>query len=274
MLVAQITDTHIRPPGRLAYGTVDTTPFLERLVAHLRSLEPRPDAVIVTGDLTDFDTPEEYGRFREIVDPLGLPLFPIPGNHDSSAGLRRAFPEIRPRLSREDICYAVEDFPLRLVLLDSTVPGAPHGRLGPERLLWLDRTLAKAPRRPTLIALHHPPFAVGIRHMDVQNCLDGSAVAEIVAGHRQVVRVVCGHVHRAIVTTFAGVAASIGPAPAHAVSLALDPDGPPTFHLEPPSIHLHQFSPSSGMLVTHQSFIGTYPGPYPFFGPDGSLIEA
>lgn len=270
MLIAQLTDTHIRRPGSLAYGVVDTAVFLEAAVAHILALDPRPDVVIVTGDLTDFDDPAEYARFRALTAALPMPLFPVPGNHDSSAGLLAAFPEIAARTAGGRVNYVVERFPLRLVMLDSTVHGRPHGMLGDEGLAFLDAVLSAQPRMPALVCAHHPPFLTGIRHMDVQNLFDAKALEAVLRRHPQVLAFTCGHVHRAVTTTFAGIAATIAPAPAHAVSLALDPAAPPTFHMEPPSLSLHLFT--SGNLVTHRSFIGSFPGPYPFFGPDGRAI--
>lgn len=269
MLLAQLTDTHIRLPGSLAYGVVDTAVFLERAVAHLAAR--RPDAVIVTGDLTDFDRPEEYARFQALTAALPMPLFPVPGNHDSTQGLAAAFPHIAAQAGGGKLNYVVDDFDLRLVMLDSSVAGAPYGHLGPQTLDWLDATLAAGADRPCLIALHHPPFLTGIRHMDVQNLQDADALEAVLARHPQVQGLVCGHVHRTIVTSFAGRPASIGPSPAHAVSLDLDPAAPPTFHMEPPGLHLHRFA--GGRLVTHLDFIGTYPGPHPFFGADNQMLD-
>lgn len=270
MLIAQLTDTHIRRPGSLAYGVVDTALYLDAAVEHLLALDPRPDAVVVTGDLTDFDDPAEYARFREITGRLPMPLFPVPGNHDSSAGLLQAFPEIAARVTDGRANYVVEDFPLRLVMLDSTVRGCPHGRLGAEGLAFLDAVLSAEPDKPALVCAHHPPFLTGIHHMDVQNLSDAAALEAVLRRHHQVLAFACGHVHRAVTTTFAGIAATIAPAPAHSVSLALDPAAPPTFHMEPPSLSLHLFA--EGRLVTHRSFIGTFPGPHRFFGADGKAI--
>lgn len=271
MLLAQLTDTHIRRPGTLAYGVVDTAHFLEAAVAHILALSPRPDAVIVTGDLTDFDDAAEYARFHALTAALPMPLFPIPGNHDSSAGLLAAFPQIAARCAGARANYVVDDFPLRLVMLDSTVPGRPHGALGEAGLAFLDRVLAEGRERPTLVAAHHPPFHTGIRHMDVQNLQDAAALEQVLRRHPQVLGFTCGHVHRAVTTSFAGIAATIAPAPAHAVSLALDPAAPPSFHMEPPSLSLHLFA--DGRLVTHRSFIGAFSGPHPFFGADGKAIR-
>ncbi|MFG1397497.1 phosphodiesterase [Roseixanthobacter pseudopolyaromaticivorans] len=270
MLIAQLTDTHIRPSGKRAYGVVDTAAHLERAVAHLQALTPRPEVVLVTGDLTDFDQPEEYARFRALTDALPMPLLPIPGNHDSTAGVAAAFPQIAARAQAGKLNYVVEDFPVRLVMLDSSVAGAPHGELGAPTLAWLDETLSATPERPALVALHHPPFLTGIRHMDLQNLRDGQALEQVLARHGQVLALICGHVHRTVFTRFAGIPASICPSPAHAVSLDFDPAGEPGFHMEPPGLHLHRFD--GGRLVTHLSFIGKYDGPHPFFGPDKTLL--
>ncbi|MEP9377827.1 phosphodiesterase [Aquabacter sp. CN5-332] len=271
MLLAQLTDTHIRAPGSLAYGVVDTAAFLERAVAHLAARAPRPDALIVTGDLTDFDRPEEYARFKALTAGLPMPIFPIPGNHDSTQGLAVAFPHIAARGQGGKLNYVVDDFALRLVMLDSSVPDAPYGLLGGETLAWLDAALAVAPDRPSLVALHHPPFLTGIRHMDVQNLQDASALEAVLGRHHHVLALVCGHVHRTVLTSFAGRPASICPSPAHAVSLDLDPEAHPTFHLEPPGVHLHRFA--GGGLVTHLDFIGAYDGPHRFFDADNQMLD-
>lgn len=273
MLIAQITDTHIRLPGQLAYGIVDTAAHLERAVAHLLALPQRPDMVLVTGDLTDFDDPAEYARFRALTAPLPMPLYAIPGNHDSSAGLRAAFPELALLAGGQaggKVNYVVDAQGLRIVMLDSCVPGRPHGEIGAEGLSWLDAVLTADPSRPTLLALHHPPFLTGIRHMDLQNLHDAAGLEAVLGRHAQVLGLVCGHVHRAVTASFSGRPATIGSSPAHAVSLALDPAAPPSFHMEPPSIALHLVA--EGRLVTHQSFVGDYSGPHPFFDADNRLL--
>lgn len=270
MLVAQLTDTHIRPHGALAYGRVDTAAHLQAAVAHILALTPRPDVVIVTGDLTDRDLPQEYARFRDLTAALPMPLLPLPGNHDSSQGLMAAFPQVAARAAGPRAHHVVDEFDLSLVMLDSTVPGAPHGELGPDGLAFLDRALATRPGRPALVCLHHPPFVTGIHHMDAMNLRDGVALEAVLRRHPQVVGLVCGHVHRAITTTFAGLAATIAPSPAHAVSLTLGAGDPASFHMEPPSLSLHLWQ--AARLTTHRSFIGAYPGPFPFFDSAGQPI--
>jgi hypothetical protein len=101
--------------------------------------------------------------------------------------------------------------------------------------------------------------------MDRINCLDGAAVAAIVARHPQVERVACGHHHRPIQIRWAGTIGSVAPSTAHQVTLDLTEGAPASFDLEPPAFHLHSWSPGVG-LVTHQAYIGKFPGPYPFVG--------
>ncbi len=276
MIIAQITDTHIRAPGRLAYRQVDTAAFLSAAVASLQASPAPLDAVIVTGDLVDAGTDAEYDHYLRLMDPLRVPVFALPGNHDTAEGFRRAFAARLPLTRANDNSYAVDIGDVRLVMLDSTVPEQSHGLLSDDRAQWLDVTLAAAPDRPTLLALHHPPFETGIRHMDVQNCHGSETLHAILLQHSQVLAVVSGHVHRSIVTTFAGRTASIAPSTAHAVSLDLDPEGPPAFHMEPPGHHLHVVTAGGGThgrVVTHRVPIGSYAGPFPFFGPDGRLID-
>ncbi|MFN3743981.1 MAG: phosphodiesterase [Hyphomicrobiaceae bacterium] len=277
MLIAQLSDPHIRRKGERAYGVVDTGAHLAAAVDFIAGRLPGLDALMITGDLVDFGEPEEYAHFRELIAPLRIPILPIPGNHDrreTFADAVGAWVEL-PRSGH--LSYVRDVGPLRLAMLDSTVPGEPHGDMSAERLDWLQGVLAEAPARPAIVALHHPPFVTGIRHMDVQNCRNSERLAELLEGHPQVLAVVAGHVHRTVLTRFAGRPASIAPSPAHAVSLALEPAAPPTFHMEPPGLHLHCWTPDAtlpyGRLVTHCVPIGAFSGPNPFFDAAGKLID-
>jgi len=264
MLIAQITDLHILPEGQLAFGHVDTAACLARAVAGLGKLDPRPDLVVATGDLVHAGSAAEYAHLRRLLAPLDLPLFLLPGNHDSRTALPVAFPD-HAYLPRDGgfLQYCVEDWPLRLIALDTIIPGEDGGRLCEQRLAWLAARLAEQPERPTLIMMHHPPFATGIEHMDGMALEAPERFAAIVASHGKVARVICGHVHRSIQSAFAGTIASIAPSTAHQVMLDLTPDGEARFTREPPGFHLHLWREETG-LVTHTAFSGEFPGPYPF----------
>ncbi len=273
LLIAQITDCHLKVGRKLAYGLVDAAGFLEKAVAHVNAFSPPIAAVIATGDLADMGRAEDYGALRPILDQLRCPYYVVPGNHDDARTMREAFRDhAYLPTDGEALNYAVDHGQIRLIGLDSSRRGEPHGLLGPERLRWLDDALSEAPKQPTLLFLHHPPFVTGIRHMDVQNLFDAEALFSVLSRHSQVRHVACGHVHRPIETTIAGIGVSIGPNSAHVVTLDLHPEGPSTFTLEPPAIRLFRIT-EDGQVVTHLSFIGTFVGPHPFFEPGGALID-
>jgi 3',5'-cyclic-AMP phosphodiesterase len=271
--IAQISDLHIKSPGALAYGRVDTAQALERCVAALNEFKPRPDLVVISGDLADTPTAEEYEHLKRLLAPLELPFVGIPGNHDSRELMRAAFPRAYAFASGP-LNQRIEIGGLDLVLLDSSVPGKPHGDLDAATLQWLDATLVSSTDRPALLFLHHPPFQTGIWHMDRQNLLNAADLAPIVRRHPRVQLIATGHVHRATLAMFAGVPTTICPAPNHAVDLDLEHLREPSFKVEPPAFHLHSWFPGEGFgsVVTHQIPIGNFDGPHPFFGPDGKLL--
>jgi 3',5'-cyclic-AMP phosphodiesterase len=272
--IAQISDLHIKPPGTLAYGRVDTAKALERCVAALNAFEPAPDFVVISGDLADTPTADEYDYLKRLLVPLGLPFAGIPGNHDSRDMMRAAFPEGSYAASSGPMNQKLEVGGLELLLLDSSVPGQPHGELDTESLQWLETALASSADRPALVFLHHPPFIAGIWHMDRQNLQNAGELAPIIRRHPRVQLIATGHVHRATLTTFAGVPTTICPAPNHAVDLDLAHLREPSFKIEPPAFHLHTWFPGDGFghVVTHHVPIGGFDGPHPFFGPDGKLL--
>jgi len=272
MLIAQVTDSHIKAKGRLAYQNVDTAVNLQRCIQHLIDLDPLPDVVLMTGDLTDFGRVEEYELLRELIAPLVMPVYVIPGNHDERENFRKAFDD-HPYLPRTgDLRYVVDDYPLRMIGLDTTIPGKPGGELCSNRLAWLDQQLEGKPDSPTVIFMHHPPITTGIQHMDVQNCNNGDAFGRLLETHPQVFQVMCGHVHRPIHTQWHGVTVSIAPSASHYVALDLRENASANFYLEPPAVQLYEWCDDSH-LVAHLSFIGEFDGPYPFYDAHGKLID-
>jgi 3',5'-cyclic AMP phosphodiesterase CpdA len=141
-------------------------------------------------------------------------------------------------------------------------------------LTWLAAQLDAAQGKPTVVALHHPPFVCGIGHMDELR-LDPAAagkLAALLANYPNVERVICGHVHRPMFVRFGGTIASAVPAPAHQVALDLHEDAPSAFVMEPPAYALHRYDPATG-IVTHHAYVDAADGPYPFYEPEGELID-
>ncbi|HZZ94209.1 MAG TPA: phosphodiesterase [Usitatibacter sp.] len=272
-LLAQVTDMHIKAGGKLSYKVVDTEASLARCVRHILELPQVPDAVLFTGDLTDFGAAEEYGNLARLIAPLTMPVYLMAGNHDDPEAMRASFPRhayLRQRMGKLD--YMIDEFPVRIVALDSTIPRKSPGMLTDAQLAWLDETLASAPSKPTIVALHHPPFWTGIGHMDIQPLTNPDALAKVIRKHPQVERVIAGHLHRPIVARFAGTVASTSPSPSHQVALDLADDAASRFVMEPPAFQLHLWREGKG-LISHTAAIGQFAGPYPFYDASGQLID-
>ncbi len=270
MLIAQLTDLHVRPLGKPANRVVETNAFTERALRSVAALAPRPDLVVITGDLTEQGLAAEYDNLASMLrQHLPMPVFVIPGNHDRRGELREALAEF-PGVTADPrfVQYAVEGYPVRLVMLDTLVPEAGHGELCPDRLDFLERTLAAVPDRPTIVAMHHPPFACGIAHMDRINLRNAGEFATVIARHKQVERIICGHVHRPVVARVAHAIASIGPSVAHQVELSFDPEDRGAFLFEPPAFQLHRWTPSDG-IVSHTVYVERFSGPFPFIDGAG-----
>ncbi|MGY2048437.1 phosphodiesterase [Methylobacterium sp. JK268] len=265
MLIAQISDLHLRPRGKAAYRVAETNMLVERAVDALIALQPRPDVVLVTGDLTDCGLPEEYALLRSLLGRLPIPVFVVPGNHDRRETLRAGLPAAwLPGAMEEFVQYVVEDWPVRLIGLDTLVSGASHGALCERRLAFLEDALAAGRDRPTVVFLHHPPFDCGMEGMDKIRLLDGEErFRALIDANRNVERVLCGHHHRPIQMRYAGTLAMVAPGVAHQVGLDLVPGRESGLVLEPPAFHLHRYAPETG-LVSHMAYVERYPGPFPF----------
>jgi len=277
MLIAQISDFHLKPEGQFAYAVADTLTPLVRTVDHINRLNPAPDLVLITGDLIDDGDPGSYAFLRKVLTPLNSSFVVIPGNHDHKENLKKAFPD-HPYLAQsveekgmDYLCFVLNDYPLRLVGLDTVTPGDHGGGFGPARRAWLEDVLRKEPEKPTLLFMHHPPFASAIGHMDKEIFRGWREFESLVATHPQVERVLCGHLHRPLFRRFGGTIASSCPAVGMQLSLDLREEAPSTFTLEPPSVMLHLWTGLWGekTLLTHISIVEDYPGqysgPHPFF---------
>ena len=259
MLIAQISDTHVQLPGGLLDRNYNTAGNLARAVRHLNACTPQPDVVLLTGDAVDSGSPAEYGRLREILSALRAPLFVIPGNHDERDAMRRAFSDGGYLPEQGFLQYTVEDWPVRMIGLDTYIPGEHGGRLCESRLAWLALRLNEARDRPTVIFMHHPPFRTGLAVMDAMGFGGAQALASLVRSHPQVHQIVAGHIHRPIVTRFGGTVASVCPSTAQQAVLDLRPEPYLAVVMEAPAVTLLWWDSASGSLVHHLSVIGERP---------------
>lgn len=246
--IVQLSDLHLRAPGKRLYRQIDTAGALVLAIARINVLQPRPDLVVLSGDLANAGTVEEYVHLRAVLATLAVPYAVMAGNHDDRAALRAAFPEqpwaAGPLAQQRRQCEAGD-----LLLLDTLLPGEAGGAIGTAQIDWLDAAIGDD--RDSLLFLHHPPVRTGIAGMDAIGLAGADRLADWLRRQPRVRAVFCGHVHRAIFTLFAGRPLAIAPAPAHQIALDLsgDPEGL-AWTLEPGGMLLIDW-PAGGDPVTH-----------------------
>jgi 3',5'-cyclic AMP phosphodiesterase CpdA len=254
MIIGHLSDLHVAAPDQRLFGVIDTRASTVDAVEQLLRLSPRPDAVIVTGDLTGHGQPAEYAAAREALDELAVPYFVIPGNHDRRDALLAAFPGHAWATDDGLIQYVVDDLPVRLVALDTVEEGQDEGHLGTDQLAWLDTTLAADPDRPTLVFLHHPPIRTEIWWMDTAGLAGARELGRVLDRHAQVGLVASGHIHRTISALLGRTRVAVAPSPAFTVHLNLEPGEPPQAAWEPGAGLVHAFR--GGQFVTHTLLTG------------------
>lgn len=267
MIVIQLTDLHCVANGRLAMRRCETNMLAERALRAVRAFRPRPDAVLITGDIVDNGRPDEYENFRSILSrSLDLPVHVIPGNHDARAPFRAGLADLPGvAVDPEFVQYTIEHLPVRIIMLDTLVEGGTHGELCARRLAWLEARLAEQPARPTMIGMHHPPFDCGVN--DRIKLVNSAEFTALVARHRQVQRILCGHHHRAVTVPVAHAIGSICPGVAHQVELDLTHDDFGLWNLEPPAFQVHMLKTQpdgTAAIVSHTAYVESFPGPFPF----------
>jgi 3',5'-cyclic AMP phosphodiesterase CpdA len=155
------------------------------------------------------------------------------------------------------LSYTVEDFPVRLIGLDTVIPGEGGGEICAEREAWFADRLAEGDGRPTLVFMHHPPFATGVHGMDEIMCRVSASFGALVRSHPEIERILCGHYHRPIVRRWNGTVGYVVPGVAHQVALDLRPGEPNRLILEPAAFALHSWAPETGM-VSHTVPLGHF----------------
>jgi 3',5'-cyclic-AMP phosphodiesterase len=227
VILAQLSDPHMR----LAPDDEGAGEALAAAVRAVLALEPLPDAVVVTGDLADGATADEYARVRELLEPLPMPVHLLPGNHDDPRTIPAG--------------YAVRVGDLRLVACDTTIAGRDDGELD---LDWLEACLAEEPDAPTIVAMHHPPILTGIGGLDDLGLTNRAALGPLLSRAPQVSRVIAGHVHRGAFGVVGGCGVVACPSTNLQAKLEIGAEGF-TIVREPPAIAVHALV--DGEVVSH-----------------------
>lgn len=253
-LLVQISDTHVVERGTLLYGQADTARHLAGTVSEINSMRPHPDLVLITGDLVEHPGPETYSHFRDLIEPLEAPTYLMPGNHDDPDIMWRffgdsgMFPTEPPHFQ-----YVIEHNPFRILMLNSHLDNSELPSFGARRLEWLDRTLSES-SIPTLIAIHHPPMKTGIGFIDMVGPEWYQGIREVLQGHPQVLKIICGHGHIDLQGRLGHVPVQMVGAIAHQLIAGRGEDVAPSFDNVPVPPVLHQWV--DGDIVS-----GYYPWP-------------
>lgn len=264
MLIAQLSDPHLRAQGQLYQGLVDSNAMFETALAHLERLDPQPDLVLISGDIVDDPEAGDYEMAAKLIGRIKQSVLLIPGNHDEREAFRACFAGHDYISPSGPLHFTVETEAGRILGLDVTVPGEHCGELTDENCAWLETILKEAPEQPTLIMMHQPPAESGMMFIDEYNCRRGERLAGIISSYPKVERVLCGHIHRFMQMRFGGSLLMTAPSTCTAIALRLAEAAEPASFVEPPAMLLHNWQKGKE-LVTHYVPIGDFPGPLPFF---------
>jgi 3',5'-cyclic-AMP phosphodiesterase len=233
MKFLQISDVHLVPDGGDLYGL---NPY-ERLTACIADVNAEhgdAEFVVFTGDLAHTGHPDAYARLTELLGTLKLPYHLMIGNHDSRENFKLAFPSV-PRDTNGFIQFAFDTAAGRFVCLDSNEPGVPYGSFCEPRARWLADELDRTCDRPVYLFVHHHPFPVGLKRMDVNRLRDGDRLAAVLKGRKNIKHLFMGHLHRPISGTWMGIPFSVLPATSHQVALDFVIEGVVPGSHEPPA---------------------------------------
>ncbi|WP_295013902.1 metallophosphoesterase [uncultured Microbacterium sp.] len=223
--LVHLSDPHLLAGGAALGGRFDVDRTLAQTLAAIESAAARPDAIVVTGDLADLGEPDAYRRLRDAVEPvaarMGAPVIWVAGNHDERPALREHLLGAAP--SEEPVTGVWDLNGLRLIALDSTVPGWHHGDLDAAQLAWLAEELRDPAPHGTLLALHHPPVPSHIPFFDILELRHQDELAAVLRGS-DVRGILAGHLHYSLHGTFAGIPVSVASATCYTMDVAVPGD--------------------------------------------------
>jgi Icc protein len=224
--ILHVSDTHLLAGTKRLYGQVDSTEYLRRLFVELEASRGRPEAIVFTGDLADRGEPEAYQRLREIVEPaaarMGARVIWVMGNHDNRENFREGLFDEVPTMRPVDRVYDING--LRVITLDSTVPGLHHGEIADEQLDWLAEELSVTAPHGTILAMHHPPLPSVLDLAVSVELRDQGGLAEVLEG-TDVRSILAGHLHYSSSGTFAGIPVSVASATCYTQDLTVPTGG-------------------------------------------------
>ena len=223
--IAHVSDTHYLGGRRALYGSVDTDRSLARALEQLERSGTNPSAIVITGDLADLGEPDAYERLKAELEPVAARMRSriiwVMGNHDERAPFSSILLGEEPSDAPQDRIYDIDG--LRIIALDSSVPGYHHGELTEAQLSWLEAVLAVPAAHGTLLALHHPPIPTPVELMAIIELQDQPKFADVIRG-TDVRGILAGHLHYSTFGSFAGIPVSVASATCYTIDASAEPD--------------------------------------------------
>lgn len=220
-VLIHVSDPHFLAAGAMLGGRYDVEANFARTLEAIRAVHPNPSAIVVTGDLADLGEPDAYRRLRAATEPvaeaLGAPVIWVAGNHDERPALRAHLLDLPA--SEEPVTGVWDLDGLRVVALDTSIPGWHHGDLDAGQLAWLAEVLREPAPHGTLLAMHHPPLPSHVAFFDILELRHQDELAEVLRGS-DVRGILAGHLHYSAHGTFAGIPVSVASATCYTMNLA------------------------------------------------------
>jgi 3',5'-cyclic-AMP phosphodiesterase len=257
MLIAQVSDSHVEQPGKVAYGVYDAHAAFVRALHKVAAVVPRPDFLLHTGDVTHHGNTDIHRNVRAELERTGIPYAVMAGNHDENETLRAAFADKSWMPGAGFLHYVIELPPVRIICLDTTIPGKVEGMLCAARMRWLAERLAEKLSAPTMIAMHHPAFRIGRPTSDARPFGGAKEFAELIARYPNVSLVTAGHVHCTLQARIGNAVALAVPSTVYGFAMDRRPDAPLSTINEPPGYYLHDWTEANG-FTSQCVLIGDY----------------
>ena len=242
MIIAQISDTHIT---HSAPDAEQRSADLARTIADINALAPAADVILHTGDLAHGGRPEDYALAASLLRQAHAPLYVAPGNRDDRENLRRALSPWACRAAASgSLTYAIEDFPVRLIAVDTVTAHSNKGDFSAEQARNLNELIDAERTKPIAAFMHHPPFVVSVGP-DPLNFITPEALRRLqvtLVHSRRVRAVFCGHVHRSTAGRIDGIVALVTPSTATSLRKG---DYPARMRAQP-VYHIHRFDREHG----------------------------
>lgn len=252
MLIAHISDFHVFAKApETSIVRADAADAARKVIADIAAFTPKIEAIMFTGDLTDGGSSEDYALLADILAPIDVPIFVVPGNHDKREGLRTAFKEKLPLESGPFLNYEAHFKDIRVLALDTLLDGQTEGALDPTQLAWFEKKLAEPTTGLTLVLMHHPAFPSMIAPLDQMALQDGrEAFSELIKAYQGPLRILAGHIHRPFQTIWNNVFCAVSGGPAFQHALALDPAAAePTTLSEPYAYFIHRITDANSVSI-------------------------